>query len=590
MKKRLFSFIALSAIALTSCSFFGNQNNYKSYEKEINVYNIDDLDEESNLSSGYQKTINARFIEGEDLIPYLTLKQYASLYDIHLADNAKSAFDKSVFSDIWSITIDDQICFVAQADSSFNDFLIAGSIESAYYEGDDPRDLKALNYGIDIDFDGKYLGDETYAYHPFDGYGIKHFTYERETYYPLGLLDITFYDFSGIYFTYNYKHIISTRDVENYNDIKYIDEGKEYDFNHQMEEVAKNLSTPSYLIKYNAGLFLYLMDNFYGLKEQKGIQSFASYYKRNHGIYSDLFSSFDDVRGMGYSDALSILDDNHTILVSANESWNESQFGLIRRYGERCKNRTKTKSTLQTLRQSAYKNLTPEKDYLLSEDGQTALFSFDSFVFGTTDQVFNDDESIKDTAGNYDTFYKLLFALKDLQNLGTVKNVIFDISLNGGGVVGVMLKVLSLMSKDNSSTFAMYDDSTTQVSIYVPHIDSNNDKKYDSTDSYGNIFNFYLLTSDCSFSCGNALPCCAKEANIAKIIGQKSGGGECAVSVHYLPNSEYVYHSSNLHIGYFDNETNTFEGFEDGVTPDIEVEIGSSFYSVDYLNALIQNA
>ena len=46
MKKRLFSFIALSAIALTSCSFFGNQNNYKSYEKEISVYNIDDLDEE----------------------------------------------------------------------------------------------------------------------------------------------------------------------------------------------------------------------------------------------------------------------------------------------------------------------------------------------------------------------------------------------------------------------------------------------------------------------------------------------------------------------------------------------------------------
>ena len=166
----------------------------------------------------------------------------------------------------------------------------------------------------------------------------------------------------------------------------------------------------------------------------------------------------------------------------------------------------------------------------------------------------------------------------------------FDIAVNGGGYVATMAKLLALVSKDNSGHMAFFDDTIQVASAYSTKVDSNGDKKYDKEDCFGDDFNIYLLTSDYSFSCGNAFPAIAQKENSVKIIGQKSGGGECAVAIHYLPNSEYVYHSSNLHIGLFDEEKNTFTGFEGGATPDIEISDISNFYSIEYLNNAIRNA
>ena len=96
-------------------------------------------------------------------------------------------------------------------------------------------------------------------------------------------------------------------------------------------------------------------------------------------------------------------------------------------------------------------------------------------------------------------------------------------------------------------------------------------------------------SSDCSFSCGNAFPCLAQKLGYAKIIGEKSGGGECAVGIHYLPNGEYVYHSSNLHLGYYDEASNVFTGFEDGAKPDVSIGDYYSFFDVNVISNLIQN-
>ena len=333
------------------------------------------------------------------------------------------------------------------------------------------------------------------------------------------------------------------------------------------------------------------MDNFYGLKDNKGIKSMAQYYK-GLGLYSNLFSSDRVERTWAFSDALSILDDNHTILVSTNGAWDNAGYRASRRYGEGCFNRSELRKELVGYRNDAYlsNNATIERDIIYSADNKTALFSFDSFVFGSSDQVFNDGGTIKDTAKTYDTFFKLIDVIQRVKEHGNVENIIFDVSLNGGGTVGIMMKLLGLMSKDNSSYLAFYEDTTSILVTYDTKIDINNDGVYDTSDCFGDEFNFYILTSDYSFSCANAFPCIAQVKNYAKIIGQKSGGGECAVAIHYLPNSEYVYHSSNLHLGYFDEQQNVFKGFESGATPDISVPVGANFYSIEYLNGAIANA
>ena len=584
MKTKHLSLLVIPSLLLSSCTFlFG----VKSLAKDINVYDIDKLDTSNNLSSGFQNTIKARFVSGQDYIPYLTLSQYASLYEKHFASDVESKVSKSAFGSTWTISRADGTYFACGIDYFSGEIILAGSIEAAFSDDDDPRDLEALHYGLKTETKGLYLSDTTYATFKFSGYKFTHFNADNDHYYPLGLLDIAFHDSSGLYFTYNYSHILSTRDVDNYSVTEYIDNGTTYTFDSQMKASKVDEVIPTYLRDYNSNLFIFLMDHFYGLKNQKGIKSMADYYAEK-GFYSNLFSSDSGTRTMAFSDALSCLDDNHTILYGVNDTWGDPNYQPIRRYGDGCHSRSRLRSELKGYRDDA--GITADRDIVYSADGKTALFSFDSFSFGSSSQVFNEDKSIKETAKNYDTFFLFLDVFNRIKQHGSVENIIFDVSLNGGGTVGVMMKLLGLLSKDNSSYLAFYDDTTTQLAIYNSQVDINNDEKYDTDDCFGDDYNFYILTSDYSFSCGNAFPCIAQVKNYAKIIGQKSGGGECAVSVHFLPNSEYVYHSSNLHLGYYDEQMNEFKGFENGATPDIELPINANFYSIETLNTAITNA
>ena len=589
MKKISLSLLILPSILLTSCIIIRKPK--ETYAKEIEVYDIDKLDNEKNLSSGFQKKITARFVEDQDLIPYVTLEQYASLYRPHFKDDIGSFVMYGTRTDTWTISASRQAYFYCEIDHTSGLIRFVGSISNAYDENDDPRDLVALNYGLKTEGDAKVLSNTGYASLSFSGYqNISHFTYHEQHYYPLGLLDTAFSNNSSIYFTYNYKHIYSTRDVENYENCSFIEDNKTTTFDEQMENNSSSQAIPSYLAKYNADLFLFLMDNLYGLKDKKGISSFTSYYRNQYGIYDKLTSSDNLERGFAYSDALSVLDDNHTLLVGANDTWGEKACGRYRRYGEGCHRRSEIATALKQYRSELLPNYEVGKDILYSEDEKTAFFTLNGFAYGSSEQVFNSDGSIKDTAGDYDSFFYMSSTFKTIKNKGGVEDVIIDISTNGGGVVGILLKILCLISKDNTADFCMYDDLSTIAYDYLCRVDSNGDGEYNTEDCFGDDFNIYLLTSDYSFSCGNALPCIAKLSGDVKTIGQKSGGGECAVAIHYLPNSEYVYHSSNLHLGYLDRAENKFVGFEDGVKPDIEIPALRDFYSIELLANSIKNS
>ena len=594
MKKKFISLLILPTLLLSSCSWFQIQ----SFKDDVFVYDIDTIEDGDALAKAFQISLEARFIKNQPAVPYLTISQYASLYDDHMEEGFKNTVEKNGYSTVWKVEKNDELYFVSEINYLFGTIGVNGSLEATFKSGDDPRDLKALDYGLESNGEHEYLSDRTYSYYSYADYGFKTFTYEGERYFPLGLLDITFSDHSGIYFTYNYKHIFSTHDVDNYKTKKYRENSAELTFNSQMKASKSYSSMPEYLREYNAYLFLYLMDYFYGLKSTRNISSMSKLYKNNYrSIYTALFSSNDKDRVYAYSDALSVLDDHHTILYDVNDTWSDGNYLPTRRYGQGCYNRSVLNGTLTGYRDAAYNRIAidyrtakPGKDIIYSQDGKTAMFAFDGFEFGKSNEVFNEDGSIKDSAGEYDTYFKLIDIFNTIKNKGGVQNVILDISLNGGGVVGVMMKLLALISKKNSSGFAFYDDNSSVASIYTSRCDSNFDGEYTESDSFGSQFNLYILTSDCSFSCGNAFPCIAQLEGSAKIIGQKSGGGECAVSIHYLPNSEYVYHSSNLHLGYFNKSQKSFLGFENGATPDIEVAINQNFYSIENLNNAIKNA
>ena len=580
---KFLSILIIPTFLITSCGCSMAQS---SDEKLVDVYDLDIL-EGTNKESCHVGKVKALFRTDQYYVPYLSLNQYAELYDSHFANGTTSSVAKRGDLITWTIYTQEGLCFISQIDVAHKTILSAGSISAAYKANDDPIDYGSLYYGSTSTYDGGYAGDSIYSRYSYADIEMNTITSFGNVYFPLGFLDTTYSYNSNIYFYYNYAGIYSTRTIENYYTTTFESEGTSLTVNKEMAKYKTTSSMPAYLKDYNANMFMYLLDNFYGLKEYKGIKT-AKEYCQQAGTYNNLFSDNDQERAQAYADTLAKLDDNHTGLVAGNEAWGENVFD-VRPYGDGCKARSELRVDLINKRKSMMNSTyyAQNNEPVFSSDGQTAMFYFDSFIFGSTEQVFDNNGQIKDDAWYYDSFLSISRLFNNLKARGGVRNVILDISTNGGGVLGVLMKVLALISIDNTSNLFYFEASNQQYGIASTRVDVDDNGVYDLDDCFGDDFNIYLLTSDCSFSCGNALPCLAQIEGTAKIIGQKSGGGECAVGMHYLPNGEYVYHSSSLHLGYFDTRTKQFIGFEDGAEPDIVVDDYNDFYNIDRLASYI---
>lgn len=149
--------------------------------------------------------------------------------------------------------------------------------------------------------------------------------------------------------------------------------------------------------------------------------------------------------------------------------------------------------------------------------GDIAVFVFDGF--------------------DIDTPYNIKEAL-DMAKEAGVKNFLIDDSCNGGGYVAAYLYIAALITNEryrsNSFATASLTPLTGSVLEYAYEVDLNLDgviNKADNDVYYD--FNFAILTSRSSFSCGNELPTSARQRGIM-ILGEPSGGGSCVITERYL--------------------------------------------------------
>ena len=74
----------------------------------------------------------------------------------------------------------------------------------------------------------------------------------------------------------------------------------------------------------------------------------------------------------------------------------------------------------------------------------------------------------------------------------------------------------------------------------------------------------------------------------AKIVGQKSGGGECCVFGYNFPTGHSLGYSSLYHLGYYDPQNDTYKGDEAGAYPNISINYPFyDIYDVDVVAAKI---
>lgn len=159
----------------------------------------------------------------------------------------------------------------------------------------------------------------------------------------------------------------------------------------------------------------------------------------------------------------------------------------------------------------------------------TAFIYFEEFAQSGMESSFYyrlPDENIYNES-SFGLFYD---AFEKIRKNSNVKKVVIDLSNNGGGDVAALTAILGFMSPDGEVNLTYFHTLNKNYCSEWYHVDTNLDGQFDARDGFGGQYDFYIITSGCSYSCANALPFFAQADGLAKIIGEQPGGGDCAVA------------------------------------------------------------
>ncbi len=241
----------------------------------------------------------------------------------------------------------------------------------------------------------------------------------------------------------------------------------------------------------------------------------------------------------------------------------------------------------------------------LTEDGKTLIIRFDGFSLnqsgGWNSYYANataepDPDTVVMPNDTITLFYKAFYYILHKSGYENVTTVLIDDSCNGGGAKPVMQYILYLITGRGD---VYYDDFRTGGKFHeITKADLNLDGIIDAADEAyrARLFgtrsatcrglNVAILTSFDSFSCGNALPCFAKERGV-KIIGERSGGGSCVVGMGVTADGFPYHFSSNSRLSAQDFS----KSVEGGAEVDKSLLDGDSyekFYTNSVLIATLQ--
>lgn len=335
---------------------------------------------------------------------------------------------------------------------------------------------------------------------------------------------------------------------------------------------------------------MFALDNFLGIRESRDIDSFDELCSKE-GLKDDLLNTSSETFNKALNNLIyTYLDDGHSSFVissnylkydvKADAKYSDSYIGLRR----------------QALKES-YSSLSLIKDAngrfsysnnVYNDSGNTLVISINSFNFPSNDYY--------QSAPNYNTYANDSFAImyyafnNKIPELETrygtkITNIVLDVTLNGGGYVDDCLGLLGFLS---NNYYVEYENSASKdISKAYYSVDTNLDGKFDELDSYKDKYNFYILTSNYSFSCANMLATIAKEQNLATILGEETGGGGSIVynlclgdstSINISGCHSLIYRDSNDKLCYSENK----------ITPDYELS-RMYFYNAKFLNGYINS-
>ena len=220
--------------------------------------------------------------------------------------------------------------------------------------------------------------------------------------------------------------------------------------------------------------------------------------------------------------------------------------------------------------------------------GETAVIRFDGFV-EASGRVANGKggwaPSTTDIGKAFATSSTegLYLSIQEIKKHEEIKNVVLDVTVNGGGSV-LTIPYLSAIWTDDPHMMTK-DLGTGVIKDYHYDVDLNRNGVFgEKEDTLKGQYEFFVLTSDFSFSCANEFPTVAY-ADGVKVIGKRSGGGACPVST-MCDGSGTFYNSSMPRYFVYPDEEGGYVCNDTGapILPGYELE-PESWYDLAKLNS-----
>ena len=321
-----------------------------------------------------------------------------------------------------------------------------------------------------------------------------------------------------------------------------------------------------------------VMDYYYGLKEYHGIDSFDKFF--SDVALKDALKSQDSAVG---ANALSVfldlyIDDSHSGYTL--NSWRLGMDAEVEsKYGHSALRMYESSMKYYQARMEYF----PEEVPGYQEVGNTAYITFDSFMTKDKDVDYYKEPPTADTE---DTIGLFLYAYSQItREKSPIENVVFDVSLNGGGDTVTASYIISLILGEG--TLCIHDTLTGAYANESFRADANLDGQFDEKDSLLD-YNLYCLTSPSSFSCGNLMPSVLKSSSMVRIIGEQSGGGACVVMPLSTADGTILQISGPNRLSYMKN--GSIYDIDKGIEPDYIIDKPEHFYDraklTDYINSL----
>lgn len=200
------------------------------------------------------------------------------------------------------------------------------------------------------------------------------------------------------------------------------------------------------------------------------------------------------------------------------------------------------------------------------EKEKMAVIVFDNFL---QDNPGNLTDLEKIAGAN--TYWFLTKAFEDIANYTDVKNVVIDLSCNGGGVIQQCMLALCFLRDTDEFFMAEKNHLDNSIAKFYFNINTG------SATSLKKNYNFYVLTSGFSFSCGNFFPAVCHYQLGVPIVGQKSGGGGGVVKPTQTSDGALFQTSASAEMCAIDANGN-YVCIDAGVPVDLEVPY-DKFYS-----------